>query len=272
MYREPSPVKWIVGGVVGFLVVLVVLMSGTTVDEQEIGVVTKFGKVDGTLEAGFHFINPLTTNVTKMSLEVEALPLDELSYSKDAQIVGTQVVVNYRLVRSDAVQVFTDVRKEYESRYVLPESRDAVKAIISNYTAQELIDNRSGIPLEVKTRLSEEIADKGVEIVNVAIENFDFDDDYERAVANKQVQEQEALTQVNITRQEEEKKKQQILIAEAQSERTRLEAQALASQNGTAVIEKIYAEAQLEASKRWNGQLPTHMYGSAPIPLIDIKQ
>lgn len=264
--------KLIGAGVLVFIGLIVILMSAVTVDEQEIGVVTKFGKVHGTVDAGFHIVNPITTDIVKMSLEVEALPLEELAYSNDAQIVGAQALVNYRLIRADAVKVFTDVRREYESRYVLPEARDALKAILSNYTAQEIIDNRSSIPLEVKTRLSEELADKGIEVTNVAIENFDFDDEYERAVTNKQVQEQEALTQVNITKQEDEKKKQEILKAEALAEKTRLEAEALASQNGNAVIEKIYAEAQLELAKKWNGQMPTHMYQGTPFPIVNQSQ
>ena len=169
-------IKTVIAGVVVFIGLILILMSAITVDEQELGVVTKFGKVEGTLEAGFHLVNPFTTNVTKMSLEVEALPLEELSYSKDSQIVGVQMVVNYRLVRADVVKVFTEVRREYESRYVLPESKDALKAVLASYTAQELIENRSGLSIEVKARLQSELADKGVEIVNVAIENFDFDD------------------------------------------------------------------------------------------------
>lgn len=266
-----NPVKTIGLGVVVFVGLIVILMSAVTVDEQEIGIVTKFGKVEGTKEAGFHLVNPLTTNITKMSLEVEALPINELAYSKDSQIVGTQMVVNYRLVRADAVKVFTEVRRDYESRYVLPESKDALKAILASYTAQALIENRGGLSVEVKARLQEEVSDKGIEIVNVAIENFDFDDAYERAVTNKQVQEQEALTQANITKQEEEKKQQEILKAEALAEKTRLEAQALASQEGKAVIEKIYAEAQLELAKKWNGQMPTHMYAGSPFPLVDVS-
>lgn len=272
MYEQKnSPVKLILVSVGVFIGLVVILMSAVTVDEQQLGVVTKFGKVEGTKEAGFHLVNPLTTNVTKMSLEVEALPIDELAYSKDSQIVGAQVVVNYRLVRADVVKVFTEVRKEYESRYVLPESKDAIKAVIANYTAQQLIENRGGLSIEVKARLQEEVSDKGIEIVNVSIENFDFDDAYERAITNKQVQEQEALTQANITKQEEEKKQQEILKAEALAERTRLEAEALASQNGTAVIDKIYAEAQLELARKWNGQMPTHMYAGTPFPLVDVS-
>ena len=41
---------------------------------------------------------------------------------------------------------------------------------------------------------------------------------------------------------------------------------------GSDLIEKILAEAQLEAAKKWNGVLPTHMYGSAPILLLNISQ
>ena len=270
MNERQSPAKFIVGGVVVFIGLILILMSAITIDEQELGVVTKFGKVDGTVDAGFHLVNPFTTNVTKMSLEVEALPIDELSYSKDSQIVGVQMVVNYRLVRADVVKVFTEVRREYESRYVLPESKDALKAILASYTAQELIENRGGLAVEVKARLQEEVSDKGIEVVNVAIENFDFDDAYERAVTNKQVQEQEALTQVNITKQEDEKKKQEILKAEALSEKTRLEVQALAT-GGDDIIEKIYAEAQLEMAKRWSGVMPTHMYAGSPFPLVDVS-
>lgn len=267
-----SPFKLVGVGVAVFVGLIFIFSSAITIDEQELGVVTKFGKVEGTVDAGFHLVNPFTTDITKMSLEVEALPLDELSYSKDSQIVGAKVVVNYRLVRADAVKVFTEVRREYESRYVLPESKDAIKAIISGYTAQELIENRGGLAIKVKERLQNEVSDKGIEIVNVAIENFDFDDAYENAVQNKQVQEQQALAQVNITKQEEEKKKQEILKAEALAEKTRLEAQALASQNGNAVIEKIYAEAQLEMAKRWSGVMPTHMYSGTPFPIVNTPE
>lgn len=267
-----NSVKLVAGAIGVFIAIYFFFSFAITIDEQELGVVTKFGKVDGTVDAGFHFVNPFTTDVTKMSLEVEALSLDELTYSKDSQIVGAKVMVNYRLVRADVVKIFTEVRREYESRYVLPESKDAIKAIISKYTAQQLIENRGGLAIEVKARLQEEVSDKGIEIVNVAIENFDFDDAYEKAVQNKQVQEQQALAQVNITKQEEEKKKQEILKAEALAEKTRLEAEALASQNGNAVIEKIYAEAQLEMAKRWSGVMPTHMYSGTPFPIVNTPE
>ncbi len=85
------------------------------------------------------------------------------------------------------------------------------------------------------------------------------------------------MAQANITAQEEEKKQQEILRAEALSEKTRLEADALATSNGEKVIEKIYAEAALEAAKRWDGSVPQTMYnmsesGQSFLPIFNMNR
>jgi prohibitin 2 len=262
--------KLIFAGVGTFIGLIVLIMSLVTVQQTERGVVTRFGEVQGMLEPGLHWINPFTQDVYKLDVTIQALELKEFAYSKDSQVVEVTAVVNYQINPENVVQVFTEVRKGARTRYVEPRSKDALKEVISRYTAQGIIDNRGVLTSEFKGESAERLTNNGITIQEVSIVNFDFDDQYEAAVQNKQVQEQGALAQENITAQEEEKKKQQILQAEAMAERTRLEAQALASQNGTAVIEKIYAEAQLEAAKRWNGQLPVNMYGSAPLPLINV--
>lgn len=249
--------KSILAGVVAVIALVGFLSSFTTIETQEKGVVTRFGAINRTLDEGFHLVNPFTENVTKMDISVQKLTLQELAYSQDSQIVGATVVVNYRIVPGEVSKIFQDVKQDYESKYVVPEARDAVKSIIAGYTAQGIVEKRAEIPLKIQERLQEELANKSILVTNVAVENFDFDDQYEAAVQNKQVQEQEKFTQINITAQEEEKKKQEILKAQALAEKTRLEAVALESQNGEKVIEKIYAEAALEAAKKWNGVSPT---------------
>jgi len=179
--------------------------------------------------------------------------------------------VNYKLSPASVRSVYEDVRTDWKERYVFPRISDAVKNVISKYTAQGIIENRGVIPQEIRAELNTQLEENGIIISKVSVTNFDFDDAYEAAVQKKQVQEQEALAQANITAQEEEKKKQEILKAEALAEKTRLEVQALSMSNGSQIIEKIRAEAQLEAAKRWNGQLPNNMYGSAPIPMIGIQ-
>lgn len=259
-------------GVAVLLVVIGIFMSSTIIQQTERGVLLDLGKIQTTLEPGFHIINPFTQDVQKIDVTVQALQMQELSYSKDTQIVDVAVTINYQINASEVSKVFEEVRKDAETRYVLPRAREAVKNTFAKYTAQGIIDNRAQLTGEIRQTLFDELAPLGITVQQISVTNLDFDDAYELAVQRKQVQEQEALAQENITKQEEEKKKQEILKAEALAERTRLEAQALASQNSNAVIEKIYAEAQLEASKKWDGRLPVNMYGSAPLPLINVAQ
>lgn len=264
-------IKLITGGVFTFLVIVIMFSTAAQIEETERGVLTQFGEVKEVLDPGFHLINPFTQTVHYMDTSVQALPVDGQAYSKDAQIVDFAIIVNFQQNAEAVEQIYSEVQRDATNRYVIPRANDAIRKILAQYTAQEILDNRGIIPGEVRERLTGELVEDGISVESVSITNFDFDDAYERAVTNKQVQEQEALTQANITAQEEEKKQQAILQAEAVAEKTRLEVQAL-SLGGDDIIRKIQAEAQLEAARKWNGQLPVNMYGSAPIPLIDVNQ
>lgn len=264
--------KAIFAGVVAVIVLILVFSTAISVQQTERGVVTRFGEFQKVVEPGFHLVNPFTTDVHIVETAVQALPFEEQTYSSDGQVLDVQYTVNYHVNPMSVEALYKEVNRNYESVYVLPKARQALKEVFSKYTAQGVIENRGKLSEEVANvlRAYPELTPKGLVIDSVAIANIDFDDRYEEAIQNKQVQEQAALAQVNITKQEEEKKKQEILKAEALAEKTRLEVQALSTSQGGEIIEKLKAEAQLEAAKRWNGVLPTNMYGSAPIPLINI--
>lgn len=263
----------LIGGAITVVLSLVFLFSTFQVVEQtERGVLTRFGEVKEVLEPGLHMVNPFTSNVYNVDVSVVALPVDELAYSKDSQVVAVTAVVNYQVDTTRVKELWEEVRNDVQVRYVLPRTQEALKEVIAAYTAQGIIDNRGKLGVELRTKVAERLLSEGILVHDVSITNFDFDDLYESAVQAKQVEEQRALAQANVTKQEEEKKKQQILQAEALAEKTRLEVEALASAQSEKIIEKILAEAQLEAARKWNGQLPVNMYGSAPLPLINVGQ
>lgn len=266
-----NPIKAIL--VSGALIIGLVFLFSTfqVIEQTERGVLTKFGEVKEMLEPGLHMVNPFTSDIYNVDVSVQALSLEELSYSKDSQIVNVQAVVNYQINPNQVLPLWNEVRNEAETRYVLPRAKESIKEVLATYTAQGIIDNRASIGIEIKNKISERLNEEGIAVEDVSITNYDFDDLYEAAVQNKQVEEQRALAQANVTKQEEEKKKQTILQAEALAEKTRLEVEAL-NTGGDDIIRKIQAEAQLEAAKRWNGQLPTNLYGSAPLPLINVGQ
>lgn len=266
-----ATIKLILGGVAAFVVLFLVLGAFEVIDQTERGVLTTFGEVQEILEPGLHFVNPFTSNIYKVDVTVNALTINELSYSKDSQVVSVAAVVNYQVDPSRVRELWEEVRNQAEQRYVVPRSQESLKEVVAAYTAQGIIENRAQMSSEFKTKVVDRLANDGIIVQDVSITNFDFDDQYEAAVQNKQVQEQQALAQANITAQEEEKKKQEILRAEALAEKTRLEVQALETANSEKIIEKILAEAQLEAAKRWNGATPSTMVVSgdgAQLPLL----
>lgn len=135
--------KGLIGTVVALFVALalfLILNPFVTVQSQELGVVTEFGAVKGVVGEGFHFINPFVTDVVKMDITKKALPVDELAYSKDGQIVGIQATVNYHLDPTQVEKVFREVRKDYENVHIIPRTQDAIKDVIADFTAQGIID------------------------------------------------------------------------------------------------------------------------------------
>jgi len=268
--QEKSYAGLIVGIVVVAIVGLIVAFgSWTIVSPQEVGIVTRTGALNRTLSEGLHFKIPLFESVTKMKLSEQNFRVDSQVYSKDTQTVTTQLVVNYQVNRTDVEKLFRETKNDYQNILIYPVLSPVVEEVFSRYTANELVLNRPILPVEVKKTIIDRLKDKGITIKGIEF-TFDFDQAYEDAIKNKQVQEQQALAQVNITKQEEEKKKQEILKAEALAEKTRLEAVALQSAQGDKVISKIYAEAALKAADKWNGVLPTQMIPGQTLPFIQL--
>lgn len=262
--------KAIIAAVVAVIILITVLATATQIEQTERGVVTKFGAVTGTMEPGFHLVNPFTTDVKIMDVSVQALPVQGQAYSKDSQTVDFEVVVNYQLNAESVEAIYNEVQRDVENRYVIPRANDAIRGVLAQYTAQGVVEERGIIPGKIREQLTGLLEGTNISVSSVTVTNFDFDDAYEAAVRNKQVQEQEALAQVNITNQEEQKKQQEILKAEALAEKTRLEVSALQA-GGDDIIRKIQAEAELARANKWNGVLPVNVYGSAPLPFLDVN-
>merc|ERR1719350_1979269 len=115
----------------------------------------------------------------------------------------------------------------------------------------------------------------GIEISNVAITEFRFSDEFNRAIEMKVKAQQEALQAENekekiITQAEAEKAKKQLGAdanayqvlkeAEARAKAIRLEAQALASNSNLI---------KLRMAEKWDGVLPKFT-GGGTIPMLDV--
>lgn len=262
--------KSIFGGVIAVIVLILLFafLPFTTVDSGERGVVTKFGKVDSTiLEPGFHIINPFSTDVIKMDTRIQKDEVEAAAASKDLQTVTAKVALNYRLDPSQVARIYIDVNKEYSAKIVAPKLQEAVKAATAKYTAEELITKRAIVKDEMKTAMVEKLNGTGIVLDDFNIVNFDFSTQFNSAIEAKVTAEQKAKEAQNKLVQVQAEAQQSIEKAKAEAQSIRLQSEAA---NNDKFIQLKRLEVQAEFAKRWNGVLPVNLYGSAPIPFLNL--
>src|SRR3990167_4552410 len=151
----------IVGHSIAGLVILIILFGSVgTIDAGERGVRTRFGAVKGVEEQGLYFKLPLIEKMHKMNVQTKTVryeledPL--FSASKDLQDVKIAVVLNYRLDPTKVETIYQQYGTvlQYEERIIRPAVRDTVKAVASQFTAEELVTKRA------------EFTDKVVVVIN----------------------------------------------------------------------------------------------------------
>lgn len=264
-------------------IVLVILSCISYVPTGYTGIVTTFGKVhENTLDAGINFHAPWD-NVIKMDNREQRIPFQLEAFSKDIQQVAVQGSINYNIDKTTAMNLYRDIGVEYATILITPRIQEDVKIIIAKYTAENLIENRQAMSDAIYELLKNELTDKGINIISLAVENIDFTDAFESAVEAKQVatqEKQKAKTQQEQQTMEEEQKAERARIAaQAQADVQKIEADA------EAYAIRAKADAEAEANKKlnasltvdlieynkilhWDGKLPTFT-GGGTVPIVN---
>lgn len=264
-YNEEQIIKKVTVGVIIGIVALVILMaifnSFTIINAGEVGIKTRLGKIiDTEMSEGVNFKIPFIDKVEKVSIKVNKVEVMGNAASKDLQDINTIVAVNYRVKSEAAPNLYRTVGTSYEEIILIPAVTESIKAGLSEYTAEDLIIKRSEVSERIVTILQSKIDSYGLVVDNVNIINFEFSPEFNRAIEEKQVAEQEVL------------KAQQVL------ERTKVEAEA----------RKVQAQSEAEANRllqqtltkdvliqqfieRWDGKLPTTYAGEDILSMFNLN-
>jgi len=263
----------IIAGIAVVAVLTLGYLSAVTVEAGHVGVVKRFGAVqEPALEPGFHFITPFITSVYEYDTRITSVEHSSTASSKDLQTVSTGVSVQYYIDGGSAPKIVQKVgdRVSVEASVISPAIMESVKSVTARYTAEQLLTQRSqvktGISNEIKRFIKQTLDAKdvgtGVSIANVAVTDFKFSDEFNKAIEMKVKTEQQAL-------QAENEKKTRITQAEASKQEMQLAADAEAyaiSKNAKARADAIKMEAnalrnepqliQLRLAEKWDGALP----------------
>lgn len=242
----------IVGGIAFVIGLILLFCSFSFVKSGEVGLRVRFGKiVDTSLKEGINFKVPFIEKIEKVNIKVQKAELETESSSKDLQTITTQLAVNYRVDGDKASELYRNVGNSYETTILTPAIQESIKAIISEYTAEQTITMRNEVSDKCLDEIQNKVQKYGIIITDFNIIDLDFSEAYNQAIEEKQVAEQKVLT----AQQELEKQK-------IEAEKKIVEAEATKKANELlekSLTDKILTE---EFIKKWNGQLPSTYAGN----------
>lgn len=259
--------------ILGILILVGISGVFVTVDAGNVGVVKRFGAVqDKALQEGLHFKLPFAEEVVPMDTRLTASEAKASAASRDLQTVTTDVTTTYALDGAMAPITFQriGIPSKVASAIVSPAIQESVKAVTAKFTAEELVTQREKVKQQIQqaianfidTTLNEKDLRGALHIANVAITDFRFSEEFNKAIEAKVQAEQQALQAKN-------EKLRRVTQAEAAASEVKLAAEAQAftiEAESKARADAITREAEaltgrpevlrLRSIERWDGVLP----------------
>ncbi len=259
-------------------VVLTIASTFTIVPSGYVGVKITMGQVaDDVLNPGMYLHIPFAESITKvMTKQVDQVYSDTVwgESSEQTAVYMSDITVTYKLSPEMAAYVVKNVANYDEDLVNVTLVSSALKAAARTLETTQ-VTNRSFIETAAVESLQNAVNNKYgsdvVTVLNVNINDMDFEESYQNAIAERQLAEQAYQRQVieNKTAIEKAEADKQVAItnAEAKAEADRIAAEAQAE------IVRIAAEAQAEANRKlaesitdqlveyqkieaWDGKLP----------------
>lgn len=259
--KKFAALVWLVLAVIAFMIINPIV----TVGAGQRGVVTRWGAVqDRVLSEGISLVAPIADRVIKMDVKTQKEEREASSASKDLQSVRTTIAVNYRLDPNKVNKIYQQVGRDYASKIIDPAIQEYIKSVTSQYTAEELITKREQVKEALRVHLNENLAKNDIILEDVFITNFEFSENFDKAIESKVTAEQRALESKNKLEQIKFEAQQQIETAKAEAEAIRIKAQAVTQQGGADYV-------KLQAIQKWDGKLPTQMIPGSAVPFIELR-
>ena len=147
-----------------------------------------------------------------------------------------------------------------EENVIKAKLKSSLALTASKYTPIEVYSNkREEIQELTYEKMKKDIQDYHLVLEQIDIREVYYNDEYEKAINQKKLEEQKALTLIEVTKQKEELLKQaeidkNIDITKAEAEAKALQIKGQSISNNPRIVE-------LEWINKWNGELPTYMLG-----------
>lgn len=276
-YKEKSVKKILIIPLVGLLLFTFGL-SFAIVPTGYTGVRTTFGQIsEEVVPHGFNMKIPFAQRIILVNNKQQDITLDAQVWGESIEktpVYASNITITYQINSDKSAWIYSNISntKKLITQDIVA---SAIKSSMVELPA-EGVTVRSKIEPMVKENLAKSIDEKygegTIEILKVVINQMDFEDSYNQAIAAKSIAQQEQAKQkienATAIAKAEADKKVAITNAEAKAESTRIAAEAEAEANR--LLEESLTDAILQNRfyDTWDGKLPQVV--SSNDMLIDI--
>jgi prohibitin 2 len=233
------------------------------VNERQVAVITRFGKIVDVKGPGWHFKIPYLDSVAAVyDSAVQSISLDDVTAAtKDQQSIKLNLNVQVKIDPSKAKEIFQQVKdqKYLNETVLLPIIQETIKSKTAKFSAFDLLDKRDLLKTETEQGLSEKFREFNTVVTTVNIVNIDFSDQFDKAIEQKVIAEQLVLQKKQEL--EKEKLQSEILITQAKAEAESIRIRGEALKASPEALEKQKIE-------KWDGKLPV-VSGAGSIINVD---
>lgn len=280
-------------GLLGMLL-LALLSFIVKVGAQEVGVVVSPAGVSSQpLHTGWHLVAPWNSvfmmdrtvwvyTFTNKKDEGQIKGEDAIwTPTKDGIKMGLDISISWRIDPEFAPWIYQNVSENdggnsgrylwIEQNIIRAKTKSALALTVSEFSPIEVYSSkRQQIQDVVQKKLGAELALYHLVLEQVDIREVFYNSEYEKAINDKKLAEQEAMRLVEVTKQKEEQLKQasiekDIAIQKAQGESEALKIKGQAISSNPKII-------QLEWIAKWDGSLPTYMLGNSNGVILNLDQ
>jgi regulator of protease activity HflC (stomatin/prohibitin superfamily) len=248
-----------------FLVLALIFIASSflvIVNAGERGVLMKFGKVqEKVLPEGIHLVIPIIDKVEKLSVRIQKQEISAEASSKDLQDVFTDVALNWHIIPEKTNVIFQQIGNENAivDRIINPAVEEVLKAVMAEYTAEEIITERRQVKTEVDTFLTERLNPYYLAVDDISLVHVHFSERFGEAVETKQIAEQEAKRAGFMAIKAAKEAEARVNLAKGEAE-----AQGLIQ---TTLNNELLKK---QAIEKWDGKLPL-IVGDKTSKMLDLE-
>lgn len=241
--------------------------SFVSVPTGNVAIKTRFGQVqEQVVGEGLNIKLPFIEKIVLMDCKIQKCEHSMEAASKDLQNVSLKLAVNYNINKEEANKLYREVGKNYQSIILEPAIYEAVKYGVSNYTAEELITMRGTVSDTIFKILETKVNNRNISIQNISILDMEFSKEYNEAIEQKQVAQQNAQKaqyELEKARVENEKK----------IENAKADAEVMKQQNQQ-ITEETLRLKELENQElliqKWSGNTPNVISGDNIFGMLNL--